>query len=58
MHFMLDHQSLLFLVIGSTVCLTLCQWYIITIIIISSKIQANRDIFLLRTADNVIMLSL
>ena len=27
-HFMLDHQNLLFLVIGSTICFTLCQWYI------------------------------
>ena len=26
---MLDHQILYFLVIGSTICLTLCQWYII-----------------------------
>ena len=24
---MLDHQNLLFLVIGFTICLTLCQWY-------------------------------
>ena len=25
---MLDYQNLLFLVIGRTICLTLCHWYI------------------------------
>ena len=39
---MLDHLNLLFRVIGSTICLTLCQWY--NIHVLCNKYSALDDI--------------